>query len=442
MKKVAVIGGRAAGMMAAWACAQAGCQTDLYEKNEKLGKKLYITGKGRCNLTNGCAIEDFFDEVCTNARFLYSSVYGFTNRDVMQFFESMGTPLKEERGKRIFPVSDHASDVTKALEKAMRLAGVRIHLQTEVLEIKIKGSLTEKTQDQAPGQVIGIRTKNDSLIPYDAVIVATGGLSYPSTGSTGDGLRFAKAAGLKVITPSPSLVPLEVAEGDAAAMQGLSLKNVRLTLKSGKKIYYQDQGEMLFTHFGISGPLVLTASSHLKILPPGSHFKQDAKAPDGTSSDDLRVYIDLKPALSEETLDRRFIREFEASPNKQLSNILPALYPAKLIPVILQRAGINPEKKARDITKKERADLVAVTKKLVFHVTGTRGFREAIITRGGVDVKAIEPATMEAKTVKGLFFAGEVLDVDAHTGGFNLQIAWSTGYAAGMGAASRDVTGE
>lgn len=418
-------------MMAALFAARAGCAVDLFEKNEKLGKKIYITGKGRCNFTNGCESGELTGCVCRNPRFLYSAFAAFSNRDVIALFEELGMKTKEERGRRMFPASDHASDVTKALESELKRNGVRVRLGEKVLELRAKkteNSLedTPERQGEPDIKILGIVTDRSGFLEYDAVIVATGGLSYPSTGSTGDGIRFAQQLGLKTKTPVPSLVPLEVAENDAAMLQGLSLKNVSLSLRKKKKILYEEQGEMLFTHFGISGPLVLTASTMI---------------PD-SGTEELTVHIDLKPALESEVLDRRFIRECEAAPNRQLANILPSVYPARMVPVIMARCGIPAERKARDLTRKERTSLVETTKDLVFHVTGTRGFSEAIITRGGVDVRGINPATMESKKIKGLFFAGEVLDVDAKTGGFNLQIAWSTGAAAGRAAAQPEAQGE
>ena len=409
MKKVIVIGGGPAGMMAAAAASARGAETVLLEKNEKLGKKLYITGKGRCNLTNACAVEDFFSFVCSNPRFLYSSIYAFSNADVVSFFEKRGMKTKTERGQRVFPVSDHSSDVIRTMARALEEAGVRVCLNTQVKDLDIRC-----------GRVCGVKLRDGKILPADAVVVATGGLSYPSTGSTGDGYRFAQQAGHACTKCSPSLVPFNLAEDDAKTMQGLSLRNVTLTVCSGKKVLFREQGEMLFTHFGASGPLVLTASTRI-------HSELE-KHP-------LVMQIDLKSALDEQQLHRRFLREFEAGANRQLGNVLPALYPSKLIPVILQRSGISGMIRCNEITKAQRAALVALTKCLPFTITSLRDYNEAIITRGGVDVRKIDPGTMESRILPGLYFAGEVLDVDAQTGGFNLQIAWSTGHCAGENAA-------
>lgn len=400
-------------MAAALAASEQGCQVDLYEKNEKLGKKIYITGKGRCNLTNACAPEDFFSHICTNPKFMYSSFYDCTNEDVIRFFETHGMHTKTERGERVFPVSDHASDVIRALSDEMRRRGVRIHLMEEVREICTP-------EEDGKKRVCGIRTAGSrEIIPADAVIVATGGLSYPSTGSTGDGYRFARDTGHRVTSLSPSLVPMNTEGDDALMMQGLSLRNISIRIRDQKKILYQEFGELMFTHFGVTGPLILTAST---------------KVQKELSSRPLQLEIDLKPALDEAALDARFVREFEAAPNKALKNIFGKIYPSKMIPVILKRTGLPPDKAARDVTRPERRRLLEVTKCLTFTLTGLRGFAEAVITRGGVNVKDIDPGTMESKVVRGLYFAGEVLDVDAVTGGFNLQIAWSTGTAAGRAA--------
>ncbi|MCR5160292.1 MAG: NAD(P)/FAD-dependent oxidoreductase [Lachnospiraceae bacterium] len=410
MSHVIITGGGAAGMAAALAASEQGCQVDLYEKNEKLGKKIYITGKGRCNLTNACAPEDFFSHICTNPKFMYSSFYDCTNEDVIRFFETHGMHTKTERGERVFPVSDHASDVIRALSDEMRRRGVRIHLMEEVREICT-------TEEDGKKRACGIRTAGSrEIIPADAVIVATGGLSYPSTGSTGDGYRFARDTGHRVTSLSPSLVPMNTEGDDALMMQGLSLRNISIRIRDQKKILYQEFGELMFTHFGVTGPLILTAST---------------KVQKELSSRPLQLEIDLKPALDEAALDARFVREFEAAPNKALKNIFGKIYPSKMIPVILKRTGLPPDKAARDVTRPERRRLLEVTKCLTFTLTGLRGFAEAVITRGGVNVKDIDPGTMESKVVRGLYFAGEVLDVDAVTGGFNLQIAWSTGTAAG-----------
>lgn len=409
MGTVLVIGGGASGMMAAYAAAKRGQTVRLYEKNEKLGKKIFITGKGRCNLTNGCEVEDLFANVVTNEKFLYSAFYGLTNRDVMELFEGWGCRLKVERGNRVFPVSDKSSDVIAAIAGAIRRAGVEIHLNEEVSSLELRG-----------GRCVGVRMKGQKRpVEADAVIVATGGLSYPTTGSSGDGYRFAAEAGLAVTECLPALVPFEVLEDDAKELQGLALKNIEATVYNGKKVLYREFGEMLFTHFGVSGPVLLSASSYAA--------KALKKGP-------LSLSIDLKPALSGEQLDARILRDFEEAKNKQFKNALNHLYPQKMIPVIIARSGISPEKRVNEITREERQALVRATKDFRLTLTGLRGYNEAIITQGGVSVKEIDPSTMESKKVPGLYFAGEVLDLDAVTGGFNLQIAWATGYAAGMSA--------
>ena len=407
MKKVLVIGGGAAGMFAAISAAEEGHEVHLFEKNEKCGKKLYITGKGRCNLTNACEMEDLFNNVCSNSKFLYSSFYGFTNQDVIAFFEENGTKTKVERGERVFPLSDHSSDVIGALTRRMRALGVQVHLNIEVKEI-----LTEE------GRVTGLLFSDGTKETGDAVILATGGLSYPSTGSTGDGYRFAEKLGHKITELSPALVPMNVKEEDCRRLQGLSLKNVRVSLSAGKKCFYEDFGEMMFTHFGVTGPLILSASSQV---------------PKKFRGQELTLSIDLKPALSPEQLDDRLLRDFSKEKNKQFKNVLGGLFPSKLIPVMVERSGIEPEKQVNAIEKTERLQFVEKIKNFRLTVTGFRDYNEAIITRGGVCVKEVNPSTMESKLVSGLFFAGEILDLDALTGGFNLQIAWSTAYAAGKG---------
>ena len=407
MKKVLVIGGGAAGMFAAISAAEEGHEVHLFEKNEKCGKKLYITGKGRCNLTNACEMEDLFNNVCSNSKFLYSSFYGFTNQDAIAFFEENGTKTKVERGERVFPLSDHSSDVIGALTRRMRALGVQVHLNIEVKEI-----LTEE------GRVTGLLFSDGTKETGDAVILATGGLSYPSTGSTGDGYRFAEKLGHKITDLSPALVPMNVKEEDCRRLQGLSLKNVRVSLSAGKKCFYEDFGERMFTHFGVTGPLILSASSQV---------------PKKFRGQELTLSIDLKPALSPEQLDDRLLRDFSKEKNKQFKNVLGGLFPSKLIPVMVERSGIEPEKQVNAIEKTERLQFVEKIKNFRLTVTGFRDYNEAIITRGGVCVKEVNPSTMESKLVSGLFFAGEILDLDALTGGFNLQIAWSTAYAAGKG---------
>lgn len=406
MSKVIVIGGGAAGMAAAIGAAQSGHSVALYEKNEKLGKKIYITGKGRCNVTNGCDTEELFGNMVSNGKFLYSAIYGFTNFDMMELLEESGCHLKIERGQRVFPVSDKASDVIFALERKMRSLGVAIHLNEPVRELVLED-----------GQCRGIvLEKSGKKVAADAVIAATGGLSYPTTGSTGDGYKYAKAAGHTVTELSPALVPFVCAEEDVRSLQGLSLRNIEVTLYNGKKILWKEFGEMLFTHFGVSGPVVLSASSYAA--------KLIRKGP-------LLMDIDLKPALSREQLDARILRDFDEAKNKQFKNALNYLYPAKLIPVMIARSGIDPEKQVNEVTAAERERLLSITKAFRVTLTGLRGFNEAIVTQGGVNVKEVNPSTMESKKTPGLYFAGEVLDLDAVTGGFNLQIAWSTGMLAG-----------
>lgn len=411
MTKLAIIGGGAAGMMASVFAARQGVETHVYEKNEKLGKKLYITGKGRCNLTNACDMEELFASVKSNPKFLYSAFYGFTNQDTMDFFEQEGLRIKTERGNRVFPESDRSADVLDTLRRAMKKAGVHVHLHTEVKRIY-----------QSDGQFC-LELSDAGDVRTDKVIVATGGISYESTGSTGDGYRFAEHFGLKMTEPCPSLVPFNIKEEFVKELQGLSLKNVSIRILDGKKVLYEAFGEMLFTHFGVSGPLILTASSTCarKI-----REKQ------------LKLILDLKPALTMEQLDARVRREFEDARNKQFKNVIPAFFPAKLVPVMLNLSGIAPDKKANEITREERQSFLRCMKELELTVTGLRGYNEAIITKGGVSVKEVNPATMESKKVPGLYFVGEVLDVDAVTGGFNLQIAWSTAVAAALSVGGQD----
>lgn len=393
-------------MAAAIAAAGCGHEVHIYEKNEKLGKKVYITGKGRCNVTNACDMEEMMAGIVTNSRFLYSSFYGFTNRDMMELLERNGCPLKVERGGRVFPVSDKSSDVIGALTRQMKELGVRVHLFSQVQELIIEeGVLKGLILARGKGRVYG-----------DQVIVATGGLSYEATGSTGDGYRFARESGHKIKETSPALVPFCVKEPAVKELQGLSLRNIEAVILDGKREIYREFGELLFTHFGVSGPVVLSASSYAAAI-----IRQRP----------LTLSIDLKPALDEEQLDARIRRDFEECSNKQFKNSLGHLYPAKLIPVIMARSGIAPEKKVHEITREERRRLLMVSKSFTLTLTGLRGYKEAIITQGGVAVKEVNPSTMESKLVKNLYFAGEVLDLDGVTGGYNLQIAWSTGWAAG-----------
>lgn len=417
MSDVIVVGGGAAGMMAAITAARGGHKVTLLEKNEKLGKKLFITGKGRCNITNAGDSEDVFNSIVTNKKFMYSALNGFTNYDTLGFFDELGLKIKIERGNRVFPESDHSSDVIGALSRELKRLGVDVRLNTEVKEI-----LTDEVHlindKNANGTVTGVRVSyagKSEVLHADNVIIATGGNSYQSTGSTGDGYRFAKQAGHTVTPIIPALVPFTTEEVWEQDLQGLSLKNISISVMDGAKELYSEFGEMLFTHFGVSGPVILSASSFV------AKTVRERK---------LKLVIDLKPALTHEQLDERIIRDFDEEKNKAFKNSLDKLLPKKLIPVVVMLSGIDGAKKVNEITRGERQGLVELLKGLTLTITGLRGFNEAIITQGGVNVKEINPTTFESKLCKGLFFAGEVLDVDAVTGGFNLQIAWSSGYAA------------
>ena len=416
MKNVLVIGGGASGMAAAYAAASSGASVTLIEKNEKLGKKVYITGKGRCNVTNACPEEEFIRNVVTNPRFLYGAYHRFSNEELTALLESAGCRLKIERGNRVFPVSDHASDVIRAFEKLLSGLGVKVLLRHELVSLKTEeGAVT--------GADVRTPDRGTAFFPADSVVLSTGGLSYPLTGSTGDGYRILKALGHEIIRPLPALVPLETLEDWTKTLPGLTLKNVTLTVRSGSKTLFSEFGEMLFTHFGVSGPIALSASSFItERLDRGER---------------LPAEIDLKPALDPETLDRRLQREFSENGKKQLSNVLTALLPSSLISAVLLSAGLDKEKTASVVSKEERKKLAETLKALPFTIVSTRGFAEAIITQGGVSVREVRPDTMESKRIRGLFIAGELLDVDALTGGFNLQAAWSTGYAAGKGAAGQ-----
>ena len=407
---VAVIGAGAAGLMASYAAAQAGAQVLLFESNEKIGRKIMITGKGRCNVTNNCDRDTFLSNVPQNPRFLYSALDAFGVQDTMDFFEAQGVPLKTERGNRVFPQSDRSVDIVDALYHAMHQAGVVIK-HTPVTGI---------VQDETTGAVCGV-TAGGRTHRADRVIIATGGKSYPLTGSTGDGYRFAQETGHTVTPLRPSLIPLVCSGTDCPRMQGLSLKNVTLTVFENNKKLFEGFGEMLFTHFGISGPLVLSASSHMR--------KWD-KA-------EYRAEIDLKPALDRQTLDKRILSDFADKQNADFRNALSALLPRKIIPIVIEHAEIDPHTKVNSITKKQRGKLLAALKQFPLTITGTRPIEEAIVTSGGVSVRQVSPKTMESKQVPGLYFAGEVLDLDAYTGGFNLQIAWSTGWLAGRSAAEK-----
>ena len=470
MSKVIVVGGGAAGMMAAVTAAENGHEVTLIEHNEKLGKKLFITGKGRCNVTNACETEKLFDNVVSNPKFLYSAFYDFDSKAVMEFFEQLGVRLKIERGERVFPRSDHSSDIISALQYELRRLGVNVMLRTELTaliteELTASDEETQKTEakpeetaeakDSVPQtDPVQEKTQKDQTVSCgkkdkwaakskkqkgpvkrilgvcytdqsgkkqkllaDKVILATGGVSYPLTGASDIGMKLSEECGHKVTELYPALVPLRIKEAWCKELMGLSLRNVELTVWQDKEESYRAFGEMLFTHYGVSGPLVLSASSYITKL---------------CGKKELTLSIDLKPALSIEQLDKRLLREFETNHAKQFKNILGSLFPAKLIPVMVRLSGIEPEKKAGDITKKERLAFGELIKKLLLTVEGTSDFGEAIITQGGVNIKEVNPSTMESKKVKGLYFAGEMLDLDALTGGFNLQIAWSTGHLAGQ----------
>ena len=404
-KKVIVVGAGAAGLMAAGRAAEKGHEVHLYEKNNRIGKKILITGKGRCNVTNDSDVQGLLDNIPGNPYFMYSAFYQLDSFALQEFFRGLGLELKVERGRRVFPVSDRSLDVVLALEKYIRQNGVRLHLESPVDSILMED-----------GKAVGIRLKNGKEEKADGVIVCTGGLSYPGTGSTGDGYRFAKAAGHHVTKLYPSLVPLKTAEEWCHTLMGLSLKNIEITIKNqkGKKIY-TDFGEMLFTHFGVSGPVILSASRHIIL----------------TIEEGYKLYVDLKPAMDEKKLDARLLRDFEKYANKDFVNALDELLPQKLIPVMIDLAEIDPRKKVNSITKEERKRLIGLLKALPLTITGVTGYNEAVVTCGGIETDEIDPSTMESKLIKNLHFAGEVLDVDAYTGGFNLQIAFSTGYTAG-----------
>ena len=406
MTDVIIAGAGAAGLMTAITAARRGLSVTVLEPNGKTGKKLRITGKGRCNVTNDSAPQEFLQKVCTNARFLKSSLYAFPPETVKDFFEEAGVPLKTERGERVFPVSDNANDIADTLERMAKSAGVRF-VRERLVDIRTEG-----------GHVSAAVTDRDEY-PCRAVVLCTGGLSYPTTGSTGDGYRIASKLGHTIVPTRASLVPLE-AETDCARMQGLLLRNVGVQVKnSGKKTVYVAQGELLFTHFGLSGPLILSASAHMR------DFEREH----------YTIRIDLKPALEEETLDRRLLREFEENANRDLHNVLEHLAPRLMAPVLAERSGIPADRKVHSITKAERRRLLETMKGLQVEIRGPRPIAEAIVTSGGVKTAEVDPGTMASKRLPGVFFAGEVLDVDAYTGGFNLQIAWSTGHAAGEGAA-------
>lgn len=458
MADIVIAGGGAAGMMAAIAAAgsESGGHNRIYliEKNEKLGKKLFITGKGRCNVTNACEVEDFFQNVMEHAKFLYSAVYGFDNHAVMDFFEKAGCPLKIERGKRVFPKSDHSSDIIKVLEHELKRLGIQIMLNTEVKCIRTTQLADEfedkKTDiDMAAGNNKYDRKKHSGKkkqtclarisqielydkiagkrleLNVDKLIIATGGCSYILTGSTGDGYRFAKDCGHSIVPTAPALVPFSIKEEWCHELQGLSLKNIQVSVEIDGKQIYSDFGEMLFTHYGVSGPLILSAGSH--------YVHKECK--NDSAGKEAKLFIDLKPALTGEQLDKRVLREFDDNKNKQFKNVINSLFPSKLVPMMPMLCEIDPDKRVNEITKEERERFVQTIKHVELTITGVRDYDEAVITKGGVSTSEVSPSTMESKLVKGLYFAGEVLDLDALTGGFNLQIAWSTGYLAGTSAA-------
>lgn len=404
MKAVIVIGGGASGLMAAYAAAKNGHSVMLIEKNEKLGKKIYITGKGRCNLTNDCSPEEFLSNVVHGGKFLTGTAYSFPSSRTMAFMEEHGLSLKVERGNRVFPVSNHASDVTKTLERACKEAGVTIRLNETVKKVIMEN-----------GRVTGVQT-DKGVYPCDCAVVATGGVSYPATGSTGDGYRFAREAGHSVVPPVPSLVGIELKENLSAA-QGISLKNAVLTAVRNGKVISSRMGELLFTHFGISGPLVLSLSAEINRLP----LKE------------FSLWLDFKPALDEKQLDARLLRDFDERKNEQIKNVMRGLLPSGIIPCVLLASAISPETRVNSLRKEERVRLEKALKQFPLTPVCLRGFEEAVVTSGGVEPKEVNPKTMESKKTAGLYFCGEVLDVDAYTGGFNLQIAFSTGFAAGNG---------
>ncbi|MEA4970432.1 MAG: NAD(P)/FAD-dependent oxidoreductase [Candidatus Pelethousia sp.] len=401
-KRVAVIGGGPAGMLAAGEAASRGHEVTLLEKNEKTGKKLYITGKGRCNLTNACAVDDIFQNIPRNPKFLYSALYSFTNQDIIALVERMGTPTKVERGNRVFPASDHASDVLRALTAYVRQSGaaIRLHAHVEAIRKAEEGTF--------------LLTINNQKEAYDAVILCTGGLSYPGTGSTGEGYAMARSLGHTITPCKPSLISLVTKEDWPELAMGLSLRNVTLRAERNGKVVFSELGEMLFTHFGVSGPLVLSASSRIADNPAG-----------------CALFIDLKPGLSPDALDNRLMRDFEKNARRRFANSLDELLPSKLIPIVVKLSAIPADIKAAEVSRPQRQALCALLKALPLTVERARGIEEAVITRGGVNVKEINASTMESKLVPGLFFAGEIIDTDAYTGGFNLQIAYSTGALAG-----------
>ena len=416
--KVVIIGGGPAGMMAAITAAERGQEVILIEKMKTLGRKLLITGKGRCNITSSLSMEDFIKNVPGNGKFLFSAFKNYTNKDIISFLKRQGLDVKEERGNRIFPITDKSQDVLNCFIKRLEQLNVKIIYNSRVDEI-----ITEKEEDII--KVIGVKV-NNKIINANKIIIATGGKSYPLTGSTGDGYEIAKKLGHTITKIKPSLVPLEIVEkNQCIELQGLSLKNVEIKLidSESNKSIYNDFGEMLFTHLGVSGPIILSSSAHLVRYKDIENKLLNKK---------IKLKIDFKPALSEEKLEQRILRDFEEIKNKQYKNSLNKLLPQKLINIIIEKSNINADKKINEITKEERKRLVKILKNFELTIKSFRTIDEAIITSGGIDIKELNPKTMESKKVKGLYFAGEVIDVDAYTGGFNLQIAYSTGYTAGM----------
>ncbi len=401
--KIAVIGAGPAGIIGAGFASSRGKEVVLFEKNERIGKKLFITGKGRCNITNASYIQEFFDNIISNEKFMYSSLYSFTNEDIMDLLKQYGLEVKVERGNRVFPKSDKSSDVIKAFTKFLEDKGVELRLNTNILDI-------EKKDDK-----FHIRTKDQEMI-FDKILITTGGKSYPTTGSSGDGYKFAEKLGHSIKDLQPSLIPLEIKEDWVRGLQGLSLRNVSIRAKYKDKILYEDFGEMIFTHYGISGPIVLSMSNFL-------HDHRDK---------DIKIFIDLKPALDQEVLDARLLKDFEKYNNKNFKNGLGDLFPKKLIDTIIELSSIDPDKVIHQISREERLALLHLIKNLEMSFKDFRPIEEAIVTSGGVDTKEIDPSTMESKLVPGLYFAGELIDVHGLTGGYNLQIAYSTGYLAGM----------
>lgn len=412
MRNVIVIGGGPAGMICAVSSARIGDNVTIIEKMNSCGKKLLITGKGRCNITNSSDLNGFIENTPTNPKFLYGAFSNYTNQDIIDLLEKEGVKTKVERGGRVFPVSDKSKDVLDALLKILKDLNVKILCNKEVKKIIVKD-----------GQVDGVKLSDDSIIPCDKIVLATGGKSYPVTGSNGEGYRIAKELGHTITDLKPSLIPLTSKDEVCKSLQGLSLKNVAIKLKDNDKVIYQDFGEMLFTHFGVSGPIILSASSYL------IRYKNIEEL---LKNNSINLEIDFKPALNEEKLDLRILRDFEEFKNKEFKNSLDKLLPQKLIPVVIEKVGINPYKRVNEITKEERLKIVKTLKNYKINISGTRPIEEAIITSGGINTKEINPKTMESKLVKGLYFAGEIIDVDSLTGGFNLQIAWSTGYTAGI----------